>query len=191
MHQLSGGLLLGYHGCSSKVAERLLDGEPFKPSANKYDWLGPGIYFWEANPRRALDFAVETLRRKKDSVAPAVVGAVINLGLCLDLLTKAGLDEVAANHTDYSTIVAAAGEPMPTNTRGPLLNHLDCSVIKHLHQARLDAVLPTIQTVRGVFIEGDPLYATSAFHHKTHIQIAVCDPTCIKGVFRVRTEDMQ
>jgi hypothetical protein len=36
-----------------------------------------------------------------------------------------------------------------------------------------------------VFIEGAPIYEGSGFFEKTHIQIAVCNPDCIKGVFRV------
>ena len=36
-------------------AERLLAGEPFQKSINDYDWLGHGIYFWEANPLCGLE----------------------------------------------------------------------------------------------------------------------------------------
>lgn len=39
--------VIAYHGCDVETAERLLSGEPFKPSQNDYDWLGEGIYFWE------------------------------------------------------------------------------------------------------------------------------------------------
>jgi hypothetical protein len=39
----------------------LLAGTAFKPSNNDYDWLGPGIYFWEANPLRGLEFAEEAI----------------------------------------------------------------------------------------------------------------------------------
>lgn len=28
-----------------------------RSSDNDYDWLGPGIYFWENNPKRAIDYA--------------------------------------------------------------------------------------------------------------------------------------
>jgi hypothetical protein len=49
MHELSSSFVLGYHGCDKKVGERVLAGERLKPSENEYDWLGHGIYFWEAN----------------------------------------------------------------------------------------------------------------------------------------------
>lgn len=38
----------------------------------------------------------------------------------------------------------------------------------------------------GVFVEGEPIYPGAGFDAKTHVQICVCDPACIKGVFRVR-----
>jgi hypothetical protein len=63
VHRLTTGFVLGYHGCDRKVGERLLGGEALKPSNNDYDWLGPGIYFWEANPLRGLEFAGEPRRR--------------------------------------------------------------------------------------------------------------------------------
>ena len=50
------GFLLGYHGCDEQVAENVLSGnDTLRPSTNDYDWLGHGIYFWESNPRRALE----------------------------------------------------------------------------------------------------------------------------------------
>ncbi|TWB32686.1 hypothetical protein [Nitrospirillum viridazoti] len=80
MHKLSYGFVLGYHGCSQAVAKALLAGAPFKQSENDYDWLGHGIYFWEANPKRGLAFAKEALKRKKSKKHPAVVGASSTLG---------------------------------------------------------------------------------------------------------------
>jgi hypothetical protein len=39
---------------------RLLNGSnELRPSDNPWDSLGPGIYFWEQNPQRALAYAVE------------------------------------------------------------------------------------------------------------------------------------
>ena len=52
----SAALVLGYHGCDREVGERILGGGGhLQPSENDYDWLGSGIYFWEDNPRRALE----------------------------------------------------------------------------------------------------------------------------------------
>jgi len=64
------------------------------PSSNDYDWLGDGIYFWEHNAQRAYDFAVMMSDQPHPSgqkiKKPAVVGAVINLGHCLNLLDRPG-----------------------------------------------------------------------------------------------------
>ena len=179
---------MGFHGCDETVAERLLAGEDFKESRNDYDWLGPGIYFWEANPRRGLEFASELKRVGRGKVeTPAVVGAIAELGLCLDLTTSSGIRQVYAAHEELKSVVYKAGGELPTNDPDLLRRNLDCAVINVLHRVRSDGGEAPIDTVRGVFIEGRSLYPTSGFYEKTHIQITVCNPDCIKGVFRVPT----
>ncbi|MBV8643462.1 MAG: hypothetical protein JO225_06050 [Candidatus Eremiobacteraeota bacterium] len=65
-------------------------------------------------------------------------------------------------------------------------HNLDCAVIKRAHRiATNDPAIGSIQTVKGVFVEGEPAYPGADFREKTHIQIAVFDPSCIKGVFHV------
>lgn len=160
-------------------------GEPFRPSDNDYDWLGPGVYFWEANPRRGLDYARELsrLERGKDKVrSPAVVGAIIDLGLCLDLTTQTGIERVRRAH---ARLKQAHGAPLPRNSKDRLRRNLDCAVIRIVHQLRAEQGEPPFESVRGLFIEGKPLHPTSGFYAKTHVQICVCDPAAIKGVFRV------
>jgi len=49
--------VIGYHACRNEVADRLLDGDPFRPSRNDWDWLGSGVYFWEFGHQRAHDWA--------------------------------------------------------------------------------------------------------------------------------------
>ena len=186
MHQLAASFILGYHGCDQAVGERILKGDPFKQSNNDYDWLGPGIYFWEANPLRGLDFAREARKRGTSNISkPFVIGAVISLGLCLDLTSTAGVEQVRAAHKSLSQLAAAAGRKLPVNAPDGLLRRLDCAVIQMVHTIRGDRGDQPIDSVKGVFIEGDPIYEGSGFHEKTHVQIAVRNPECIKGVFRV------
>lgn len=188
MHNLSGGLVLGYHGCDAAVGERLLEGEQFQFSNNSWDWLGPGVYFWESNPKRGMDFAVELKRRahKHNKIdSPFVVGAVVNAGLCLDLTTSAGVDIVRDAHHRLTEIYSAAGSDLPENAPDLLQRQLDCAVIQYVHQVREEQSQAPIDTVRGVFVEGEPIYANSGFFEKTHIQFAVRNLDCIKGVFRV------
>jgi len=64
-------------------------------------------------------------------------------------------------------------------------------VIQLLHKVRRDRGEIAIDTVKGIFIEGDPIYEGSGFHEKTHIQIAVCNPECIRGVFRVPASELR
>jgi hypothetical protein len=186
LHQLAASFVLGYHGCDRGVGERILKGEPFKQSNNDYDWLGAGIYFWEANPLRGLDFAREAKTRKISKIKkPFVIGAVISMGLCLDLTTTAGVEQVRAAHKSLIEVTAAGQFDLPKNTVDGLLRPLDCAVLQMVHNIRTDRGEQAIDTVKGIFIEGEPVYEGSGFHEKTHVQIAVCNPECIKGIFRV------
>lgn len=184
MHRLSASFILGYHGCDQAVADRLLAGVSFKKSQNDYDWLGWGIYFWEANPKRGLDFVTEALKRAGSKIkTPAVVGAVIDLGSCLDLMSAVGIEMVRAAYESLSETLDAAGQKLPKN-RDRFRRQLDCAVVEHLH-AIYEAQGGFIETVRAVFTEGQEIYPGAGFDAKTHIQIAVRNPDCIKGVFRV------
>lgn len=196
MHALSTSFILGYHGCDKSVGEAILSGVPFKPSKNEYDWLGHGIYFWEANPQRALEYARETKARKMKTggsgspFEPFVIGAVINLGLCLDLTTAIGIAQVKSAYRGLTQALAQTGDPVPSNGTSGLLRPLDCAVINFLHDVRKDSLAPAIDAIKGVFTEGDRLYDTSGFYEKTHIQICVRNPDAIKGVFRVPDSEL-
>ncbi len=192
MHQLATSFVLGYHGCDQRVGERILKGESFKPSDNEYDWLGPGIYFWEANPSRGLAFAREAKNRRGSKIRrPFVVGAVISMGLCLDLTTTAGIEQLRSIHKTLMELVDSQQFQIPGNPSTPLLRPLDRAVIQLLHKVRRDRGEVAIDTVKGIFIEGHPIYEGSGFHEKTHIQLAVCNPECIRGVFRVPAGELQ
>lgn len=193
MHRLATSFILGYHGCAAGVARKLIDGELFQRSENDYDWLGPGIYFWEANPQRALSFAQEARKRSSTNIRkPAVVGAVIELGLCLDLTTEAGIMQAKAAHSTLLQLYKTAGTPLPKNQGGPddLLRKLDCAVISQLHRIRKDEGQQPIDTVRGIFVEGNEIYPSAGFKAKTHCQVCVCNPNQIKGVFRVSESEL-
>jgi hypothetical protein len=186
LHRLSFGFVLGYHGCDKAIGESLLNGNPFAASDNDYDWLGPGIYFWEANPIRGLEFAKEAMKRRGSKIVePFVIGAVIDLGACLDLTTAFGVQAVRRGYDSLKLSHEEAHTTLPKNTPDKLRRPLDCAVVRRVHAISDKAKLPPFDTVRGVFTEGDPAYEGAAFNEKTHVQIAVCQPDCIKGVFRV------
>ena len=159
MHRLSSSFVLGYHGCDRDIGERLLAGEPFNPSENDYDWLGPGIYFWEANPRRGLEFALESARRNGSSISePFVIGAVIELGLCLDLTSSAGVDWMRIAYETLAKVMRSANVDLPTNGADQLRRNLDCAVVRRLHTILVDEGSSAVDTVKGIFTEGLPAY---------------------------------
>jgi hypothetical protein len=181
--------VLGYHGCDRETGERLLRNEPFRKSENKWDWLGSGIYFWEANPDRAWEWAQELESDRKaegQDFEPFVVGAVIDTGFCLDLISSNGSRLVEEAYGSFCAVVQASGAILPENTGRGLRNRkLDCAVINYIHTVREQSEKPSFDTVRGLFPEGDELYPNSGFRRQTHIQICVRNPTNIHGVFRV------
>lgn len=190
MARLQTSFVLGYHGCDEKVGERILSGEiDLSKSEKDYDWLGPGIYFWESDPQRAWEWADQRVDAKVIA-KPFVVGAVVDLGNCLDLLAQESLELLAACYSSLSMVVDAAGDgrKLPENKGkdgDKLLRYLDCAVIRFLHSALEDSIEPQFDTVRGLFTEGGELYPGSGFKQKAHIQIAVNNKNVIKGFFRV------
>ena len=72
--------------------------------------------------------------------------------------------------------------------RDRVLRFLDCAVLRHLHEivegaAKTDPTIEPFDTVRGMFVEGGEAFPGSGFHVKSHVQIAVRNPACIKGIF--------
>jgi len=192
MHRLTSAFVLGYHGCKSSVADKLIARtEGFRPSENTFDWLGHGVYFWLENPKRACEWARKQAARPEWIEAgehPAVVGAVIELGLCLDLTTTSGIEEIQMAHEVLKAVTAPRGRPMPVNTHKSrdgdiLIRRLDCAVINLVHHIRNKSSAPAIDTVKGVFPEGGPAFDGAAIMERTHVQLAVRNPNCIKGIF--------
>ena len=191
MPRLQTAFVLGYHGCDAEIGEAILAGKTTLARSEKaYDWLGPGSYFWESDPRRAWEWA--EARKKQNLIKKAfVIGAVIDLGNCLDLLSRDSLELLGEAHKDLVAIFRAApeGTAFPENKGGDgdkLLRFLDCAVIKVLHQSQAEKGREPFDTVRGLFTEGETIYPGSGFKQKTHVQIAVCRDDCIKGYFRVK-----
>ena len=169
-----------------------MSGAPFKPSDNDYDWLGPGIYFWEANPQRGFEFAQEHSKRRGSTISKAfVIGAIIELGLCLDLTTSSGVDWIRTAYESLVQVNRAADVDLPRNSKDHLRRNLDCAVVRRLHTILEAQNLPAVDTLKGVFTEGPPVYPGAGFDQKTHIQLAVRNPRCIKGVFRVPSDQFR
>ncbi len=106
-------LIVGYHGCDRSVGEAvLLRGEPLKPSRNRYDWLGRGVYFWEHGPERARAWAEEMQARGRVE-EPFVLGAFINLGRCFDLTDTFATSQLAGWYETMCADLHRAGLAWP------------------------------------------------------------------------------
>jgi len=188
--------ILGYHGCDAAVVEKVLRGQDtLKASENAYDWLGRGIYFWEHGPDRALQWAQAQADRDVDKppihrapiTEPAVIGALIHLGDCFDLLDVGNTTALAEWATAYRNALASRGELFPEN-KGPeplrALRRGDCAVINTFIDMRQEVMGVRHDTVRGCFLEGEPIYEGSGILRMAHIQVAIRTPSCIIGYFR-------
>jgi hypothetical protein len=186
LYQVQPSFVLGFHGTEKALVTDVVTGKKshLNKSAGKFEWLGHGIYFWENDPQRGLEWAREG-NPKKPIADPAVVGAVIDLGRCLDLTTRVGLDEVTIAHQMLAESYALNHLELPTNSGGKdkFKRELDCQVIEALHRYRKETGLLPYDSVRSPFPEDAPLYDGAGFRLKNHVQIAVINPDCIKGYF--------
>lgn len=189
--------VLGFHGCDQSVVDAVVSGRlELRPSENDYDWLGHGIYFWENDPARALEYAQLLKHRPKRGRGtidePAVLGAVIDPGHCLNLMESTALSLLRDTYDTLCEFVSASGSAIPVNSAPTsssndlLLRRLDCAVIELLHEVNAGR---SFDTVRGLFFEGDDLYPNAGFREKNHIQICVRNPNCIKGFFLPRVQN--
>lgn len=202
------GLILAYSGCDRDIGDAALSSPGragLVASNNGYDWLGTGVYFWENDPVRAFQWAEEAKRRhlernQRDGTLirvhrPFAVGAVINLGTCLDLTTIAGIDLIKAAYDGlmkyYDLLLEK--EPkfkIPENTKDKDMKgrFLDFAVINYACQQYLKTHEKPIDTVRAFFYEGKKAYPTAGFKEKTHTQICVREQQrAILGYFRITT----
>lgn len=173
-------LVIAFHGCDVETFDRVLyHHEALNSSNNDYDWLGNGIYFWEQNLERAWQWA-------NNKANPAVIGAVLDLGKCLNLTDSNSINLLKNQYEIFKLRMEMAGQKMPINkntkeSHDELLRRLDCAVIESLHKDTLPD--ESFDSVRGVFVEGDPIYKGAGIREKTHIQICIRNPNCIKGYF--------
>ncbi len=179
----------GFHSCDKEVGLKVLNGQDeLKSSNNPWDWLGEGIYFWEQNPGRALEYAIESAQHKQFNKIPIdtpfVLGANIELGNCLNLVESNSIEILRAAYNGLEKLIHEAGKKMPQNKGNN--RALDCAVIQYIHQSNKLAGTPAFDTVRCAFPEGGEVYPGSAITARLHIQICVLNSDHIKGFFLPR-----
>jgi hypothetical protein len=193
MYSSRSNLLLGFHGCEESERDRLIsDPSYIKSSNNSYDWLGHGMYFWENNPKRAILWA-EQKKKAGTLNIPSVVGAVLELGRCLDLLDSDNIELLKESYQLFKNDSEKLEKPIPINQdhssdpgRDKVLRYLDCAVIEYTHSFLKSKGEPSFDSIRAAFVEGGPIYPGAGFNEKTHIQICIINPNCIKGLFKPR-----
>ncbi|NSL90467.1 hypothetical protein ECE50_026830 [Chitinophaga sp. Mgbs1] len=205
MYGTSPNLVIGFHGCDLEVRDKLLlNSDSFEPSRKPYNWLGDGIYFWENNPTRAMQWA-EDKQRKGQLKQACVMGAVLDLNNCCDLLNTYYIN-VLRLHYDAIKSETIRIENLPKNidpkgisNGDKVIRYLDYAIIENMHlrinQTRMEeyekygfARTQAFDSVRAGFIEGVPVYEGASIHDKTHIQICIRNPNCILGLFAPRKE---
>lgn len=200
MYSSRTNLIIGFHGCDEKVADKLLNyPHNIEISEKPFDWLGHGFYVWENNYERALQWAKE--KEKKGKIQKAsVIGVVCTLDHCLDLMDTEFIDVLSHYYGLMERDFNELGQELPENkdvsndrNKDKLIRELDCAVIEYLHHKIKDAIqqngnteLKEFDTVRGVFMEGGPAFPGAGIQKKSHIQICIRNMECIKGFFLPR-----
>lgn len=196
MYEKLPNLVVGFHGCSKDTFNTVIhENTPLRQSDNTYDWLGNGIYFWE----NSLDRAWQWAKNHNGDDNAAVIGAVIDLGRCLNL-TDSGSEKILQEGYELlKSFYDDLGIELPKNhtirdAKDILLRDLDCAVIQRVQYMFMAedefSDTPFYDSVRGVFVEGERAYPGAEIYCKTHIQICVCNPNCIKGYFTPREMDL-
>ena len=181
-------IVLGFHGCEEKVALDVLNNREkhLFASTKSYDWLGSGIYFWLNDPVRALEWAKHKKKEK-----PAVIGAIIDLGFCLNLAERDCIESFKAGYEILSKKydVNEMQNRLPDDGGFSLLRPLDCAVI-NLTCSMLESEGMTVDSVMGYFQESQPAFPGAGFREKSHTQICVRNNKKILGYFLPRIENL-
>lgn len=193
MYSSKPAFVYGFHGLDRSIAYDILNQKTdFKPSTNSYDWLGEGIYFWENNYARAKEYAEAASKRRGSTIKdPFVLGSIIDLGNCLDLLDQKYLDFLKIAYKNLKADLRSQDQDLPTNSSFGAYDfdfkkrELDCAVIRYAHQLAEESG-EKFDSVRAAFWEGEELYPGAGFRKGNHIQIAILNQNCIKGVFLPR-----
>lgn len=173
--------VVAFHGTSKTTARKLIAGAPFGKSENDDDWLGHGIYFWEYAPQQAWWWA----KRRYGSNA-AVVGALVRLGQCIDMLDPSNARLLHAAHADLEAAYRAEGKELPNNANTH--KYRDCAVFNWLY-ARLEERGLSTESCRAVFVPAlARVWDRSGVFEGAHIQLCIREPRNILAVWSVRKD---
>lgn len=178
--------VVAFHGTRKSTAKRLVAGDSFGPSENDDDWLGHGVYFWEYAPQQAWWWA-----QRRYAEDAAVVGAMIRLGRCFDLLDPSNADVLSAAGRRHDAAMTAAGQPVPNNANTH--KYRDCAIFNYMF-TKMDELDKRYESARAVFVpllpkKGLPrLWTRSGVFRGSHVQLSVREPNNILAVWGVRRD---
>jgi hypothetical protein len=167
-------IVVAYHGTSMLAAKQILN-EGFVASANPYDWLGDGSYFFQevdGFPHTAFEHAQAWASRHHGRDA-AVIRATVELVDCMDLLDHGWASRLRLAHDNLTERARKLGRSLPRQAGG---NHgLDRLLINYVAGVLRDSGKP-VRSVRACFGEDSrAAFPGSSLFDLTHIQIAVRD----------------
>jgi len=162
--------VIGYHGTTKDGAASIV-ASGFRLSTAREDWLGTGAYFFQDAPAHALEWA-----KQRFGYDVAVVRAEILLDDCLDLLDLGWDSRLRTEYRRLEQEYIALGKKAPRQQNGA--NVVDREIVDRL-VSLLARRRRNIRNVRGAFVEGEPIFPSSALYDRAHVQIAVRDTTLI------------
>jgi hypothetical protein len=172
---------IGHHGTDLELAELICKNDlKFAKSDTGADWLGTGAYFWVDNLDRAIRWIKGRRRVKKKAVIQAVIKAKnlldVNLTEHQTLLRESHRriegETKRYGYIKLSNIVNADGDIVE--------RRLDCAVIDGVNKHFKGLGLPEFDVCVGAFENGEPVFPGAAILDKSHVQLCVIDPLCIK-----------
>ena len=204
MYDSRPNLIIGFHGCEEEVKDKLINNPTtIQISEKPYDWLGHGMYFWENNYDRALQWAKDK-KKRGEIKTPAVVGAVLQLNYCCDFLDSRYIQLLKNAYQIMRSRYILLGQELPENKDLPqdaykdkILRVLDCTTIEYMHariykqykadiEAKGYSEIKLFDSTRGVFMEGGPAFTGAGIFEKSHVQVCIRNPDCIQGFFNPR-----
>ncbi|MGL5033844.1 MAG: hypothetical protein ACRC6M_08595 [Microcystaceae cyanobacterium] len=168
--------IYGYHGTNITRASAILH-EGFNISSNEYDWLGTGVYFFQDAPLRAWQWANALYPDN-----PVVIRALIQLENCLDLFDVGWFPLLRNLYSSFIKKYENSNQPLPKqNPERSKAHRLDCSFFNYIVDI-LAQEEENIEVIRGIFSEGDRIYANSAIFDLAHVQLAVRNTAIIREI---------
>ena len=87
-----------FHGTKLEIARKINLNKKFEPSFREQNYLGDGVYFYEASLEHAKIWA----RKRSENGKIGVIRSTIHLGTCLDLHNREHLDFLRKTAIDLS-----------------------------------------------------------------------------------------